>query len=144
MRCFDPNIAEHLVDIFSYVAGLANREIGVEFLKIVVIYISTTAKAITAEQVNNALNAAFKDDGGAIMGGFVEELIEQGKQVGQQQGLRNAILDLLRVRFDAAPLSIINRLEKVIDVEVLILLNRQAGTAESLADFEQYLNSLKK
>jgi hypothetical protein len=78
------------------------------------------------------------------MSGFVEELIEQGKQEGQQQGLRNAILDLLRVRFDAASPSIVNRLEEVTDLEALILLNRQAGTAESLTDFEQYLNSLKK
>jgi hypothetical protein len=47
---------------------------------------------MTAEQVNNAIDAAFKDDGGAIMGGFVEELIEQGKQegikVGKQKGLQ--------------------------------------------------------
>jgi predicted transposase YdaD len=81
------------------------------------------------------------------MGGFVEELIEQGKreglQEGQQQGLRNGILDLLLLRFDAASASISDRLGEVTELEALKQLNRKAATAESLTDFEQYLDSLK-
>ncbi|MFZ0545762.1 MAG: Rpn family recombination-promoting nuclease/putative transposase [Candidatus Promineifilaceae bacterium] len=149
MRSFDPDLAERLVDIFSYLAGLANRKIAVEFLQVVIIYISTTAKEMTVEQVSSAIDTAFKDDGGAIMGGFVEELIEQGKRQGKQEGLqegqqalRSAILDLLRIRFDAAPPSLTNRLGEITDLELLRQLNRQAATAESLTAFEQYLNTL--
>jgi predicted transposase YdaD len=81
------------------------------------------------------------------MGGFVEELIEQGKQEGlqegQQQGLRNSILDLLLLRFDAASASISDRIGKISNLETLKQLNRQAATAETLNDFEQYLDALK-
>jgi hypothetical protein len=79
------------------------------------------------------------------MSGFVEELIEQGKQEGLQvgqQALRNAILDVLMLRFDAAPPTVSGRLEKINDLETLRQLNREAVTAESLAAFEQFLNTL--
>jgi hypothetical protein len=72
-------------------AGLPDRNMAVEFLQIVVIYVSVVAKDVTAEQVSNAIDAAFKDDGGAIMGGFVEELIERGKQEGLQEGLKEGL-----------------------------------------------------
>jgi hypothetical protein len=64
-------------------------------------------------------------------------------QEGQQQGLRNGILDLLLLRFDAASASISDRLGEVTELEALKQLNRKAATAESLTDFEQYLDSLK-
>ena len=149
MRSFDPALPDQLADIFRYVAGLSDRNMAIEFLQIVVIYISVVAKDVTAEQVSNAIDAAFKDDGGTIMGGFVEELIEQGKQegikVGKQEGqqaLRDATLNLLRLRFDAVSPSVTNRLTQVTDLEVLGKLNNQAATAETLTDFEQYLETL--
>jgi predicted transposase/invertase (TIGR01784 family) len=149
IRSFDPALPNHLTDIFRYVAGLPDRNMAVEFLQIVVIYVSVVAKDVTAEQVSNAIDAAFKDDGGAIMGGFVEALIERGKQEGLkeglqegQQALRNTILDLLLLRFDAASTSITNRIGEITDLEKLRLLARQAGTAESLTNFEQYLDTL--
>lgn len=85
------------------------------------------------------------------MAGFVEKWIEQGKeeglqeglQEGQQQGRRDSVLDLLMLRFDAAPVSIANRLEEISDLEILRQLNLRAATADSLSEFEQYLETLK-
>jgi predicted transposase/invertase (TIGR01784 family) len=146
MRSFDPTLPDRLTDIFQYVARLSDRNMAIEFLQVVVIYVSVVAKDITTEQVSNAIDAAFKDDGGAIMGGFVEELIEQGKQEGlqegQQQGLRNAILDLLLLRFDAASASISDRIGKITNLETLRQLNRQAATVETLTAFEEYLDTI--
>jgi predicted transposase/invertase (TIGR01784 family) len=145
MRSFDPDLVEHLVDIFSYLAGLANRDLAIEFLQVVIIYISVTTKDMTAEQVNNAISAVFKDDGDAIMGGFVEELIEQGKKEGLEEGqqaLRNATLNLLRLRFDSVSPSINDRLRQITDLKVLEQLNSRAATAESLSAFESYLKTL--
>jgi flagellar biosynthesis/type III secretory pathway protein FliH len=121
---------------------------AVEFLRVVVVYVSTT-KEVTTKQVSDAISTAFKDDGGTIMSGFVQDLIEQGKQQGLQEGLhegqqalRSTILDLLMLRFDPAPPSITKRVGEMTNLEELKLLARQAGTAESLTDFEQYLNTL--
>jgi predicted transposase/invertase (TIGR01784 family) len=147
MRSFDPALPDALVEIIMPLAGLADRNLAVEFLQVVVYYVSATTKDVTVKKVNNAVNTAFKKDGGSIMSGFVEELIEQGKQQGLEEGrqreLRNSILDLLLLRFDAASPSLSNRLEEINDLEALRQLNRQAATAETLSDFEQYLETLK-
>jgi flagellar biosynthesis/type III secretory pathway protein FliH len=84
------------------------------------------------------------------MGGFVEKWIEKGKeeglqeglQRGQQEGLRDAVFDLLLLRFDTASSPIADRLGEITDVETLRQLHLQAATAESLTDFEQYLETL--
>ena len=145
MRSFDPDLADHLVDIFRYVAELANRNMAVEFLQVVVVYISVAAKDMKAEQVSNAIDTAFREDGGVIMGGFVEELIEQGKREGLQEGqqaLREATLNLLRLRFDAVSPAVTNRLGQITDLKVLGELINRAATAGSLAVFEQHLETL--
>ncbi len=145
MKSFDPALPDYLVDILIPLAELADKNLAVEFLQVVVYYVSTTQK-ITAKKVSNAIDQAFKDDGGSIMSGFVEELIEQGKkeglQEGQQQGLRNAILDLLLLRFDAASISISDQVGEITDLGILKKLNRQAATAETLLAFQQYLESV--
>jgi flagellar biosynthesis/type III secretory pathway protein FliH len=134
---------------------LKDGKTALEYLEAAIRYLSATAKDISDEQMKAALEAAFKDDGGSIMGGFVEKWIEKGKQEGLQEGmqlgkqegqqaLRNAIIDLLLLRFDATPTSIIEGLENISDLETLRQLNRQAATAESLTNFEQYLASLNK
>jgi hypothetical protein len=69
-------------------------------------------------------------------------LAQQWIEEGKQQALLNSILDLLRVRFDASPVGLTERLSAIEEPETLSLILRQAAMAESLADFESYLDSL--
>ena len=153
MGIFDPSLRERLPDILRVLEGLKDGKTALEYLESALRYLSAASKEITAAEMNKALNEAFKDDGGSIMGGFVEKWIEQGKQegikVGKQEGLeegqqalRNTILDTLLLRFDASVPAISSRLEEINDLETLRELNRQAVAAESLATFEQYLETL--
>lgn len=130
---------------------LDDEQSALELLERALRYLSATAKDIDDKTIRAVLEEAFKDDGGSIMAGFVEKWIEQGKeeglqeglQEGQQQGRRDSVLDLLMLRFDAAPVSIANRLEEISDLEILRQLNLRAATADSLSEFEQYLETLK-
>lgn len=151
MGAFDPRLPERLAGIFRLLNELDDEQSVLELLEKILRYLSAMAKDIDDHTVRAALKEGFKDDGGSIMGGFVEKWIEKGKQEGLeegkkeglQEGRRDSILDLLMLRFDAAPVSIANRLEKISDLETLRKLNRQAATADSLAEFEQYLETLK-
>jgi predicted transposase/invertase (TIGR01784 family) len=155
MRSFDPNFPDRLTDIFKYVAGLPDRNMAIEFLQIVVIYVSVVAKDVTAEKVSNAIDAAFKDDGDAIMSGFVEELIEQGKQEGLklgleqgleqglERGLEQSILRVLVRRFNQVPAGIEARLQRM-PVQKLELALDEALIATDLADFDQRLGVLEE
>lgn len=150
MSIFDPRLAERLPGIFQLLEEWDDKESAIDLLEKALRYLSATAKEIDDRTIRAALKEAFKDDGGSIMGGFVEKWIEKGKQEGlqqgqkegQQQGLRNAIFDLLLLRFDAASATVSNRLAGITDLETLRQLHLQAATAESLADFEQYLETL--
>jgi hypothetical protein len=136
-----------LPNILRLILVLADGKTALEYLEVALRYLSAAAKDLTAEGMKLALDEAFKDDGGSIMGGFVEKWTEQGKQEGlqegQQQGIRNSILDLLMLRFDAAPLSVPTRLTQVNDIEMLRQLRREAATADSITAFEVYLETLK-
>jgi predicted transposase/invertase (TIGR01784 family) len=143
MRSFDPALPEYLEEIFRYLARLSDRNLAVEFLQVVVIYISVAVKEVTADQVSNAINAAFKDDGDTIMGGFVEELIEQGKERGLEQGLEQSILRVLVKRFNQVPAGIEARLERM-PIAMLELVLDEAVIASSLSDFDSRLVKLEE
>jgi hypothetical protein len=72
----------------------------------------------------------------------IEQGLEQGLEQGQRQALREGILELLSIRFDAAPTSMVKELEAIEALDSLRALHRQAATAETLASFEQFLFSL--
>jgi hypothetical protein len=97
---------------------------------------------VTQEEVQATLETVLGDQGDEIMPTIAEKWIEQGKQVGQQQALRNSILDLLLLRLDVAPPAISERLSEITDLETLRDLLRQAATADSLPVFEQFLNTV--
>ena len=151
MSIFDPKLSERLPGIFRLLNEWDDEKSALELLETALRYLSATAKEINDQKIRAALEEAFKKDGGSIMGGFVEKWIEKGKEEGLQEGLqegrqrerRDSILDLLMLRFDATPVSITNRLEEISDLETLRQLNRRAATADSLSEFEQYLETLK-
>jgi predicted transposase/invertase (TIGR01784 family) len=142
MGIFDPKLPERLAGIFRLLDDWEDEKSALELLEKALRYLSATARDIDDKTIRAALEEAFRDDGGSIMAGFVEKWIEKGKQEGQQQGLRNAVYDLLLLRFDAAPTKVSARLAEITDLESLRQLHRQAATAESLATFEKYLENL--
>ena len=107
-------------------------------------YVSAAAK-VTQDDVKAALETGFTQDGGMIMTDllteWIEEKVEKGLQKGQQQAMVNSILDILLLRFDAAPPTVSERLAKIESIETLRELNRRAVTADSLAEFEQLLDT---
>jgi predicted transposase/invertase (TIGR01784 family) len=155
MGIFDPTLSGRLPGIFRLLKEWDDEQSAMELLEKALRYLSATARDIDDNTIRAALNEVFKNDGGSIMGGFVEKWIEHGKQEGlkegkqegleegRQQEIRNSILDLLLLRFDAASPAIADRLGQITDLETLRQLNRRAATADSLTTFEQYLETLK-
>ncbi|MFZ0548595.1 MAG: hypothetical protein WAM60_24310 [Candidatus Promineifilaceae bacterium] len=72
--------------------------------------------------------------------GLVDKWNELDEQEGEHDALRNSVLDLLLARFNTDPTVVADRLAKISDVEKLRELHFQATMAESLTDFEEYLD----
>ncbi len=72
----------------------------------------------------------------------IERGLQQGIERGEKQGIINSIVELLMLRFDAAPTIVSERLSAVEELETLKLILRHPALADSLSTFEKYLNTL--
>lgn len=78
----------------------------------------------------------------------VQQGIQQGVQQGLQQGLekgqlkqsRIAVIDVLTVRFQVVPISLVNQILRCEELALLQVLLRQAAIIPSLAEFEAALS----
>ncbi len=137
---FDHGLDDRLSYILSLFSQLKNEEMALEYLETWLRYLATTTR-IPQERMKRTIEVAFGE--GEMMNRFTEawtkEALEQGLEQGQRQALRESILELLSIRFDAAPTTVLARLEAIEEIDVLRALHRQAATAETLASFEQSL-----
>jgi hypothetical protein len=63
------------------------------------------------------------------------EILEEGALEGALRRSRDAIVDVLRVRFGDVPSEVVNALAEIDDSETLRRLLRLAARCESIADF---------
>ena len=70
--------------------------------------------------------------------------IKKGIQQGILQSTREAVIDILELRFEVVPESIVNRLNEINDPSILKILHRKAVKANSLEEFEQIIDLMIK
>ena len=70
--------------------------------------------------------------------------IKKGIQQGIQQSAREAVIDILELRFEVVPEAIVNRLNEIYDPSILKTLLRKAVKVTCLEEFEQIIHLMKK
>ena len=72
--------------------------------------------------------------------------IELGRQEGRQEGMlltsREAVTDVIETRFEAVPKSMINRIRKINDADVLKMLHKKAIIVGSLKEFKEIVDNV--
>ena len=75
---------------------------------------------------------------------WIQEGFERGMQQGMQQGMlqtaRNNVLDILEVRFETVPQSILKRLKEINDPDILKMLLKKALRSSSMDEFRKTLD----
>jgi len=69
----------------------------------------------------------------------IQKGVQQGIQQGVQQDARDAVIDILEMRFKVVPKSIIKILNEISDPSVLKILRRKAVIVDSFDDFIQII-----
>jgi len=69
----------------------------------------------------------------------IQQGVQQGIQQGVQQDARDAVIDILEMRFKVVPKSIIKILNEISDPSVLKILRRKAVIVDSFDDFIQII-----
>ena len=77
-----------------------------------------------------------REEGETMAQTMAEYLIEQGEERGQTQAKRDAVLKLLRLRFDTVPESVSSRITSIRSLSRLDSLFEKAATVETLDDID--------
>ncbi len=93
------------------------------------------AAHLQPEEMVTAVQNVLADEGSEIMQTVADRWIEQGIE----QGLQEAILDILSVRFEIVPQEIEAEVTAVNDADQLRYLHRQAILVKNLGEFAALL-----
>ena len=137
-----------LPEIFKLLKDLSARETGMEYLQTVLVYLSKSTDKINREDIKEALEIAFPSEGGEIMPTIAEEWIQEGFERGMQQGMqqgmlqtaRDNVLDILEVRFETVPQSILKRLKEINNPDILKMLLKKAIRSSSMDEFRKIMD----
>jgi len=141
-------LREHLPKILGLLRELTGKKTGMEYLETVLTYVSRGTDKVDEEDVRCAVEEAFPQIGGDIMPTLAEKWIKQGLQQGLQQGIlqksREAVIDILEVRFKVVPQSIVKTLNEISDPSILKILYRKAVEVKSLEEVGHLIDLMMK
>ncbi len=143
---FDGELGQRLPDILSLLSDLTQATSGLEYLEVVLRYLTVATDHLSSEDLYRAVDDAFSPTGGALMTTIAQQWIEQGVEQGIEQGIvqtaRESVLDILQVRFGTIPSDVAETITTIDDALRLKVLRKQAVTVHSLAEFAQVLERI--
>lgn len=147
---FREDLREHLPGILRLLRNLSEKRTGIEYIETILKYIINAAPAenIDRDDLKAAVDEALSHKGGEIMPTIADSLREEGIRQGMQQGIvqsaREAVIDILELRFEVVPEAIVNRLNEIYDPSILKIFRRKAVKISSLEEFVQIIDLMMK
>ncbi len=152
------DLREHLRGILGLLKNLSQKRTGMEYIETLLRYILSAAPKsnVTYEGLKDAVSESLPCIGGEIMQTVADSLREQGIQQGIQQGMqegiqqgiqqdaREAVIDIIEMRFKVVPESIVKALNDIADSAILKMLRRKAVKTKSLNEFGEIIQSTIK
>ncbi|MDQ1350911.1 MAG: hypothetical protein QG657_1213 [Acidobacteriota bacterium] len=84
---FHPEILSQLKKIFQLFREFEDKNKFSQFLELLLVYIGSNVTNVKAEQLRESVSEALKE-GGAIMGTVFQELLDRGKEIGIEIGVK--------------------------------------------------------
>ena len=140
------DLREHLRGILGLLKNLSQKRTGMEYIETILRYILSAASKsnVTYEDLKDAVSESLPYIGGETMQTIADSLREQGMQQGIQQDAREAVIDIIEMRFKVVPESIVKALNDIADPSILKILRRKAVKTKSLNEFGEIIKSTIK
>lgn len=151
---FSPDLRDRIPGILRLLTELSEKRTALEYIEAVLRYIANAAPDgnISYDDLKTAVEETLPDQGGEIMPTIADALREQGKQEGIQQGMqqgmlqksRDDVIDILELRFEIVPRSILKVINEINDPSILKSLLKKAVTVKSLDEFGRIIDLVMK
>ena len=142
---FRPDVMAQLPVIFGLIRDVPQDEFFWEYLESILTYISSATEQVDESYMVHLIDDVALNTGGEVMptlyDKWVNKGIERGIEKGSQKATRESVVELLEIRFGNRPPRIMTWLDQLTDVPTLKQLHRQAATAQSLNEFEMFLET---
>jgi hypothetical protein len=149
---FEEHLGDHLDEILALAAELSRQPNGLAMVITLLRYLGSAGVRVKREEVAQKLLALLPKEGGVLMQTMAEEWIEEGKQIGLQEGRqagwqnqRTIILRVLQKRFqptEEMQRDLAQQLAKISDDKILLHLVELALEVMILPDFRAQLQGL--
>lgn len=122
---------------------LAKKEGGLEWLEVMLRYLTQATDKISEEDLEKAIEAVLPGEGGKLMGTIAEKWmergleqgLERGLEQGLEQGIRQGVLSGIEIgiklRFGEAGLGLMPEIQQIKDVTVLQTIQEGLLTAST-------------
>ena len=129
---FDPDLHSRLPGILSLLREAGEKQDALEMLEVLLRYVVRATKTFDEDAVREVLDRS--GVGEDFMQNFIDKYIEQGRNQGisqgisrgQLEGLREAVMDILEVRFGSIASGIRKKISTCADLKRLKEVHRQA------------------
>lgn len=145
---FEQGLGNHLDEILALAAELVRQPNGLAMVITLLRYLGSAGVRVKRDEVAQKLLALLPKEGGVLMQTMAEEWIEEGKQIGLQEGRQNQrtmILRVLQKRFqptEEVQRDLAQQLAKISDDKILLHLVDLALEVMLLPDFRARLQGL--
>ncbi|MDI6795129.1 MAG: hypothetical protein QME81_20065, partial [bacterium] len=139
---FRKDMAERLPEILGLLQELAKKHTGLEYLEIIVTYLTNATDKLTEEELGKAVEVVLPSKGGEFMATLAEKWVEQGmregeregERKGEKKGLLEAIEMGLNFKFGQEGLDILPEIRRVQNIDVLMAVQKGLWTMDSLKE----------
>jgi predicted transposase/invertase (TIGR01784 family) len=138
---FHEDLIQHLPGILTLFHQISVRDRALECLEIFLRYLFGAGnKRINKQDLKRVITTTLPE-GGVVMSTIAQELIEEGKKQGIQQGRRQGILDAietdLEFAFGEEGLKEMEEINKIEDIDKLYQIHRALKTAKTIGELRR-------
>ncbi len=149
---FRDELPERYGEILSLFRELADSRTALEYLEVVLRYLSQAAEEVSAEEMKETVEEILPE-GGELMTTIAQQWLEKGKQQGLQEGIQQGMqqgiqqgmydgllagIELgLELRFGSEGLYLLPEIARIQDVNVLRAVHLAIKSAQSLEDLRR-------
>ena len=138
---FLDDLEEKLPDILSLLADMINKKSGLEFLELVLRYLSAN-KNYDKDWLEKNMEKAFTEKGEKIMNTIADIWIKEGKKEGLLEEAREMVIEALKVKFNNVSQAIASVIQAIKDREILRNIHREAILCQNISEFQNRLKVL--